>query len=79
MLCRPDHAIEWTHPSYPVLSAFALAPARCDLAKTASVYQLLDTIKEIGLVSNVLGRVYIHATRNGAIRDIAHLPQSQSG
>ncbi|KAJ6093103.1 hypothetical protein N7486_008392 [Penicillium sp. IBT 16267x] len=30
----------------------------------------------MGLVSNILSRVYIHATRLGAIREVAHLPKT---
>lgn len=30
----------------------------------------------MGLASNILGRVYIHATRLSAIREVAHLPNN---
>ncbi|KAJ5522257.1 hypothetical protein N7527_006372 [Penicillium freii] len=73
---RADRRIEWTQPSFPVLAAFTHGPTRCDLPKPALIYQLLRTIKEMGLISNILSRVYMHATRLGAIRDIAHLPRS---
>jgi hypothetical protein len=76
-LSRPDHAVEWTNPCYPVLSSFARdRPRRCDLVKPASPYQLSGTIREMGLISNILSRVYTHAMRSGAIRDIAHLPKT---
>lgn len=74
---RPDRLIEWTQPTLPVLPAFTHdSSIRCDLAKPARPGQLLATIKQMGLVSNILCRVYTHATRLGAIRDIAHLPKS---
>lgn len=72
---RPDHKVEWKHPRYPVLAAFThIKPVKCDLEKPAVPHQPLATIKEMGLVSNILCRVYIHATRLGAIREVAHLP-----
>ncbi|KAJ5910250.1 hypothetical protein N7504_004893 [Penicillium tannophilum] len=78
-LLRPDHVIQWTYPSYPVLTAFTKSSHRCDLAQPARTHQLLYTIKEMGLIAKILGRIYMHATRLGAIRDVTHLPKIDEG
>lgn len=36
------------------------------------------SIKQMGIISNILSRVYVHALRTGAARDIAHLPTADS-
>ena len=41
--------------------------------------QRLETIKLRGIVSNILTRVYTHALRLGAARDLTHLPESNEG
>jgi len=74
-LTKPDHRIEWVHPTYPVLPAFT-ANGSVKLRSPASIAQLNSTVKEMGLVSNILGRVHLHALRLGAARDVAHLPRS---
>jgi hypothetical protein len=52
-MSRSDHLMEWVQPTYPVLSSckstFAL-----DLQYPANTGQLNDTVKEIGLISNIL-------------------------
>lgn len=62
-----------------MLAAIVRKPHRYDLSKPALPSQLLHTIKEMGLVSNILTRVYIHATRLSAIRDEAYLLKSNEG
>lgn len=44
-------------PDLPVLSALARKPGRCDLDKPTRPKQLLETIKLMGLVSNIITRV----------------------
>ena len=57
----PDHAsrspglrVQWKHPDFPVLCAIGRKPSRCGLAKTSVPMQLLETIKPMELVSNIL-------------------------
>ena len=72
----PDLSLRWTFPDYPVLTAMANAdlPFRCLISKPAPATQLLHTIKYMGLLSNILQRTVIHATRYGGARNRAHLP-----
>lgn len=72
---RADRTVVWLFPERPVLAAFTTqGPLRCDLDKPATPSQLLQTIKEMGLVTGMLDRAYTHALRLGAARDIAHAP-----
>ncbi|KAI9791018.1 MAG: hypothetical protein M1816_004585 [Peltula sp. TS41687] len=38
-----------------------------------------DSIRQTGLVANILSRVHIHATRLGAAQEVAHLPHPVDG
>ena len=70
-----DSKVVWLYPNRPVLAAFTSKSTReLDLDKPAGIDQTLQSIKQMGIVSNVLSRVYIHATRLGTARDVAHLP-----
>ena len=75
----PGFRVLWKFPDQPVLSAIARKPSRCDLTKVAVNAQLLKPIKLMGLTSNILKRVYVHALRSGAARDLAYLPKSNEG
>ncbi|KAK9245323.1 hypothetical protein V1506DRAFT_521936 [Lipomyces tetrasporus] len=73
-----DGRVIWTFPDRPVLCAItSTGVRRCDLDRPARTSQLLDSVKQMGLVSNILTRVYVHATRLGAAQDVAHLPQAE--
>jgi predicted transcriptional regulator len=73
---RSDHQVKWLYPSRPVLAAIALTPSRhVDLEKPADAKQLLNNVKEMGVVSGMLDRAYMHAIRLGSARDVAQLPQ----
>ncbi|KAK5703447.1 hypothetical protein LTR17_022089 [Elasticomyces elasticus] len=73
---RSDHTIVWTYPSRPVMTLFADLPSRCQLDVAAPTGQLLQTMKELGLVSGLLGRSYTHALRLGGARDLLHVTKS---
>lgn len=75
----PNRKLVWKFPKLPVLTAIARKPHRCNLEEATRPHQPLNAIKEMGLISNVVSRVYMHATRLGAARDIAHLPKSNEG
>jgi len=70
----PSRRVIWTSPDLPVLTQIARKPSRCDLTRPAPSQQLYETIKQMGLISSILTRTYMHAVRLGAARDIAHLP-----
>lgn len=78
---RPDRTIEWRHPDFPVLPLFDNRDnlRRCALSRPASTKQVYDTIQQMGLISNILARVYPHSLRLGAARDVAHLPKTTEG
>ncbi|KAI3398505.1 hypothetical protein diail_9029 [Diaporthe ilicicola] len=75
---RPDLHVEWKHPERPILTAIARKPSRCDLDVVTSPHQVLNTIKQMGLISGMLSRVYAHSLRLGAIRDYTHLTKPVS-
>ena len=74
---RPDRRVLWTHPDRPVCPSFQAGnshdSAQCLLDKPAGSDQVLQSIKKMGLISNILSRVHTHATRAGHARDVAHL------
>ncbi|KAK9313301.1 hypothetical protein V1524DRAFT_472090 [Lipomyces starkeyi] len=73
-----DGRVVWTFPDRPVLCAFTKTGVkRCELDKPADTQQLRLSVKQMGIVSNILTRVYTHATRLGAAQDVAHLPQAE--
>ncbi|KAK9316758.1 hypothetical protein V1524DRAFT_425467 [Lipomyces starkeyi] len=70
-----DGRVVWTFPDRPILCAFTRTGVKmCDLDEPARTQQLLESVKQMGVVSNILTRVYTHAIRLGAAQDIAHLP-----
>ncbi|KAK9315813.1 hypothetical protein V1524DRAFT_414929 [Lipomyces starkeyi] len=71
-----DGRVVWTFPHRPVLCAFTSGVRKCDLDKPAGAQQLLQSVKQMRVVSNILTRVYTHAIRLGAAQDVAHLPHS---
>lgn len=73
---RADRRVVWLFPDRPVLAAFAHSGAHVCLDRPARVDQLRDSIRTIGLAGGVLDRIYVHATRLGAARDMAHLPEA---
>lgn len=73
----PDSKVIWLFPDHPIVAAFEIkGQRRCVLDKPATVDQLLDSVKQMGIVSNILTRVYTHATRLGTAQDLAHLPST---
>jgi hypothetical protein len=73
---RADKRIIWRFPERPVICQISLTGhTRCDLDSPSGVDQLRPSIKSMGLISNILTRVTIHATRLGATKDVAHLPE----
>ncbi|OQD77494.1 hypothetical protein PENDEC_c002G00680 [Penicillium decumbens] len=74
-IARPDHLVEWVQPSYPVLAAFTHRDI--DLPTRAMIHQISATVKEMGEATSMLHRVYPHALRSGAAKDMAHLPSSE--
>ncbi|KAK5721898.1 hypothetical protein LTR15_006491 [Elasticomyces elasticus] len=73
---RLDHKVVWTFPDRPVLPLFLTATHRLDLDRPATPKQTLDTMKQLGLVSGILDRIYTHALRAGSARDLMHVPKS---
>ncbi|KAK9358485.1 hypothetical protein V1504DRAFT_442101 [Lipomyces starkeyi] len=61
-----DGRVVWTFPDRPVLCAFTKTGVkRCELDKPAATQQLRLSVKQMGIVSNIL------------TRDVAHLPQAE--
>ncbi|MCJ1268077.1 hypothetical protein MMC22_007963, partial [Lobaria immixta] len=58
-----DGKIAWLFPHRPVLTAFTMK----------------RNIKAMGLISNVLSNVHVHALRHDAAQDEAHLPSAKDG
>lgn len=75
---QPDLHVKWTHPERPVLTTIGRKPSRCDLDVVTTPGKILNTIKQMGIISGMLSRVYAHSLRLGALRDYAHLPKSAS-
>jgi hypothetical protein len=71
-----DSKIVWLYPQRPVIAAIQSDTTRkMDLGKPATPKQLLRTIKNMGLISNILTPVTVHSLRNGSAQDVAHLPR----
>jgi hypothetical protein len=78
-IAAPDSCIIWTFPDRPVLPAIiSNKTRRVDLEKPARPDQILRVIKEMGLISNILSPVTLHALRYGNAQDVAHLPRDQT-
>jgi hypothetical protein len=76
----PNGRVKWLFPNYPIVSAFNnLAKKGCKLDKPAGTSQLLQTIKQMAVVSGILTRVTTHDIRLGAAQDIAHLSPAKDG
>lgn len=76
---RPDLHVEWKYPERPVLTAVSRTrPVRCELDSVSEGRQVRTAIKQMGLVSGMLSRVYAHSLRLGALRDHAHLTKKAS-
>ena len=73
----PTKPLAWKFPDYPVLSAISnTVPYQCVTEKAATTNQLHITIKHMGLLSNILEKIHMHATRSGSARNKAHLPSA---
>lgn len=77
---RNDRKVVWIHPEWPVCAGFnRLEASQIHLDRPAGAKQLLTSIKRMGLISNILTRVYIHATRGGHAQGVSQLPVSEQG
>ncbi|KAK9239336.1 hypothetical protein V1525DRAFT_417743 [Lipomyces kononenkoae] len=65
--------------SMPKLSGSFQIVRECDLDKPAITGQVQQTIKRMGIISNILSRVCVHGLRLGAAQDVAHLPMAKDG
>ena len=66
--------IEWLYPHRPVLGVIRLIPVyHVDLDSPSSTWVVNNWVKKMGLVSNILSRVHIHAARLGTAQDVSHL------
>ncbi|TAQ88753.1 hypothetical protein B7494_g2950 [Chlorociboria aeruginascens] len=73
----PNSEIVWLYPDRPIITAFErIGYTKIDLEKTAHPDQLLRTIKEMGIISNIISPVTTHALRFGAAQDTAHLTRN---
>jgi hypothetical protein len=71
-----DSTIVWLYPDRPVTASISQHTMRTmDLENPAHPCQMLRTIKEMGLISNLLSPVTVHSLRYGAAQDTAHLPR----
>ncbi|KAF8854058.1 hypothetical protein BDZ45DRAFT_806147 [Acephala macrosclerotiorum] len=78
-IAAPDSCVVWTFPDRPVLTAvLANKTRRVDLEQPARPDQVLRVIKHMGLISNILSPVRLHALRYGNAQDVAHLPRDQT-
>lgn len=74
----PDKKIQWLYPMRPVVALFNRTPTlHIELDHPAGIDQLYQSIMRMGIISNVLTRVYTHALRIGAAKDVAHLPKDK--
>jgi hypothetical protein len=75
----PHSDIIWLYPHRPVVAAIESNKMRTmNLEKTSHPPQLLQTIKNMGLISNLISPVTLHAIRYGNAQDVAHLPRVQN-
>jgi len=75
----PDSHIAWLYPHRPLLTAIkAKTMKTVNLDQPANPSQMLRTVKEMGLISNLLSPVTLHALRYGAAQDVAHLPRNHA-
>ena len=70
---RFDRTIVWLFSERSVLAIFSTQCSRCQLDKSVDTMQLLDTIKKMKVVIDMLDRAYDHAFRFDVVRDVAHL------
>lgn len=77
----PDSKVVWLFPHRPIIAAVSHDKNHVlDLDKSATINQPLSTIRQMGIMSNILSRVYVHALRLGTAQDVAHLaPKDGSG
>ena len=74
---EPRRMIIWMFPKYPIVASIRPLPSyRLDLAKPAGILQQTESINQMALVSNFLGRVSVHAIRRRAAQDVSQLPSS---
>ncbi|KAK9333345.1 hypothetical protein V1520DRAFT_388908 [Lipomyces starkeyi] len=75
-----DAKVVWLFPDRPLFAVFShKSTSVCDLDKPAGNDQVLQTIRLMGIISNILCRVYVDGLRLGAAQDIAHLPMAKEG
>ena len=70
---RFDRTIVWLFSERSIFAIFSTQCSRCQLNKSADTMQLLDTIKKMKIVIDMLNRAYDHAFRFDVVRDVAHL------
>lgn len=75
---QSDKRVRWKYPDRPVLCSISSGPHRCDLASVTATHQVMNTVKQMGVISGVLSRIYGHSLRLGAIRDFAHIDKSSA-
>ncbi|KAK9362904.1 hypothetical protein V1504DRAFT_446817 [Lipomyces starkeyi] len=75
-----DAKVVWLFSDRPLFAAFSnKSSSGCDLDNPAGNDQVLQAIKRMAIISNILCRVSVHGLRLGAAQDIAHLPSASDG
>jgi hypothetical protein len=72
---QPNRCIAWKFPELPVVSA--IDPhyrGFLDVRAPATTSQLDLRLKQMAVTAGVVSRINPRYVRNGALRDIAHLP-----
>lgn len=70
---RSDRIIQWTKPDNPVLCQMVRTGAFLNLEQPANIKLINVSVKIMGLLAGVIGRITARSIRNGAARDNAHL------
>lgn len=74
---RRDRKVQWNMPTLPVIPMRSKANTCLLLDRPARTYQTLITIKAMGVLAGLVGRVYVHALRLGSTRDQNHIPDAE--
>ncbi|KAK3701890.1 hypothetical protein LTR37_015201 [Vermiconidia calcicola] len=77
----PSRRLIWKYPKRPVLAATKIGSQaiRCYLDEPAGGHAARRTLKDMGLISGVLTRMYPHALRRGAARDLRSIKDITAG
>ena len=76
-LQEPDRRIVWKNPQQPVIPRRFKSKTHLILDTPATTLQPLWIIKAMGVNAGLVGRVYMHALRDGHARDFNHVDKEE--